>query len=67
MISRRLWIVKAFFPVISDILLAALPVGAAKVILFETFDVIAKMARVIVLLPVPVPPVIKWIFSLYEK
>ena len=49
--------VEAFFPVISLSRLAARPVGAASKILLVSFSVIARIAFVIVLLPVPGPPV----------
>ncbi len=62
-ISSMLWIVEAFLPVISVILLAARPVGAAIKIESVSFSEIFKIARVIVLLPVPGPPVMIWTFS----
>jgi hypothetical protein len=47
--------VKAFLCVISVILFAARPVGAASRMLGEIFSVTRSMALVIVLLPVPGP------------
>ena len=55
---KSLWIVWALWPVASSILLAALPVGAARVTSIPSASESWIMAFIIVVLPVPGPPVI---------
>jgi len=56
--SNNLWIVVDVIAVISCILFAALPVGAARVIFFDLFNIYFVIILSKVVLPVPGPPVI---------
>ena len=57
-ISNNLCNVDASFPVVSVILFAALPVGAAKITFFPLSSYISIIFFIIVVFPVPGPPVI---------
>ena len=57
-ISSSLCIVFASFPVVSVILLAALPVGAHNTYFLSKFSNISIIHFIIVVFPVPGPPVI---------
>ena len=57
LIPRRRWTVWASMPVSSPMRLAARPVGAARTTSSPIFRNRATMARTVVVLPVPGPPV----------
>ena len=56
--SKSRWIVCASHPVVSDILLAARPVGAAKSTSIPSSSKTCRIVLIVVVLPVPGPPVI---------